>query len=128
MSDYSFFACEANEALHLSDQEKEMVERIVQHIQVEFSGNLDTCSNALPKRSRNRVCLGSRDLRKPWGIPPTICRICFKKETGKTETAQEFIKLELLELAQQFLLHTRRKSFESETCLQLIVYPAPLFL
>ncbi len=47
MSEYSFFEYEASEALHLSDREKEIVERIVREIQVEYSGNLDSYSNEL---------------------------------------------------------------------------------
>ncbi len=47
LPDYSFFEYEANEALHLSDQEKGIVDRIVSDIQVEYSGNLDMYSNDL---------------------------------------------------------------------------------
>lgn len=47
MSEFSFFEYEANEALHLSDFEKEMIERIVENIKMEYSGNLDSYSNDL---------------------------------------------------------------------------------
>ncbi|MNO19055.1 Arabinose operon regulatory protein [compost metagenome] len=148
MSDYSFFEYEANEALHLSDQEKEIVERIVQHIQVEYSGNLDTYSNELlisnlevllnyAKRfygrqfiTRTAVLKESvekfkmllkeqctaeaiarsgmprvKGLAQALGYSPNYLSDMLKKETGKT--AQEFIKLQMLELAQQLLLHTK---------------------
>lgn len=147
ISDYSFFEYETNEALHLSDQEKETVERIVQHIQVEFSGNLDSYSNELlisnlgvllnyAKRfygrqfiTRTAVLKESvekfkmllneqstaeaiaqsgmprvKSLAQAMGYSPNYLSDMLKKETGKT--AQEFIKLQMLELAQQLILHT----------------------
>lgn len=47
MSEYSFFEYEANEALQLSDFEKETIDRLVKNIQAEYSGNLDSYSNDL---------------------------------------------------------------------------------
>ena len=41
ISEYSFFSYEANEALHLSDKEKETVTGIVDQIRDEYSGNID---------------------------------------------------------------------------------------
>jgi len=45
MKDYSFFSYEANEALHLSDAEKNNLLSIIDRIQEEYSANLDTYSN-----------------------------------------------------------------------------------
>lgn len=47
MPEYSYFDYEANEALHLSDSEKSIVERTVENIQVEYSANIDSYSKDL---------------------------------------------------------------------------------
>lgn len=47
MSEYSFFGYEANEALHLSDAEKSIVERTVENIREEYSANIDCYSKDL---------------------------------------------------------------------------------
>lgn len=148
MSEYTFFEYEANEALHLSDSEKEIVERIVKTIQVEYSRNLDAYSRDLivsnlevllnySKRFYGRQfitrtvvykdsvvkfetilkeqCsveiikqLGApsvKGLAQAMGYTPNYLSDMLKKETGKT--AQEYIKLQILELAKNLLLTSR---------------------
>ncbi|MFC4306296.1 AraC family transcriptional regulator [Cohnella boryungensis] len=148
LPEYSFFEYEANEALHLSDQEKEIVDRIVSHIQVEYSGNLDTYSNDLllsnlevllnyAKRFYGRQFItrtaavkdsvvkferllqehctteaiekagmpSVKRLAQEMGYSPNYLSDMLKKETGKT--AQEFIKLHMLEIAKRLLLTTK---------------------
>lgn len=148
MSEYSFFEYDANEALHLSDSEKEIVERLITNIQAEYSGNLDAYSNDLivsnlevllnyARRfhgrqfiTRNVVCketvarfetllkdqcteeviecLGMpsvKGLAGDMGYSPNYLSDMLKKETGKT--AQEYIKLQVLELARKLLLTTK---------------------
>ncbi len=148
MSEYSFFEYEVNEALHLSELEKEIIERIVKNIQVEYSGNLDSYSNDLivsnlevllnyAKRFYGRQfitrtvvykeavakfemllkeqCtvevierLGTpsvKGLAQAMGYSPNYLSDMLKKETGRT--AQEYIKLRVLELAENLLLTTR---------------------
>ena len=147
MSEYSFFEYEASEALQLSDQEKEIVEGIVRNIQVEYSANLDSHSQALilsnlelflhyAKRFYGRQFITRANVYKESvakfetllqeqcsvegikkaGMPsvkglaqamsysPNYLSDMLKKETGKT--AQEYIKLRVLELAEQLLLTT----------------------
>ncbi|KLV19206.1 helix-turn-helix domain-containing protein [Bacillus altitudinis] len=144
MQEYSFFEYEANEALHLSDQENEIVDRIVSHIEVEYSGNLDIYSNDLlisnlevllnyAKRfygrqfiTRTAIVKDSvakfeqllqeqcttesiekigmpsvKGLARAMGYSPNYLSDMLKKETGKT--AQEFIKLQMLEIAKRLL-------------------------
>ena len=148
MSEYSFFEYEANEALHLSDSEKETVERIVANIQAEYSGNLDTYSNDLivsnlellldyAKRfygrqfiTRTAACRESvskfnnilkeqctvetiekfgmpsvKGLARAMGYSPNYLSDMLRKETGKT--AQEHIKLKVLDIARKLLLTTK---------------------
>lgn len=45
INDYTFFSYEANEALHLSDDEKETITDIVTKIEEEFSQNIDVYSH-----------------------------------------------------------------------------------
>lgn len=45
IKEYTFFSYEANEALHMSDKEKENIKAIVDRIQEEYSANLDNYSN-----------------------------------------------------------------------------------
>ncbi len=47
IKDYTFFAYETSEALHLSDKEKETLNEIVQKIDVELSENIDQHSQTL---------------------------------------------------------------------------------
>lgn len=47
MSNYGYFEYEAYEALHLSDAEKEIVERTIENIKTEYSQNIDTYSRDL---------------------------------------------------------------------------------
>ncbi|MCT4639155.1 MAG: helix-turn-helix domain-containing protein [Bacteroidales bacterium] len=47
IKDYSFFSYDINEALHLSDKEKNTLYAVVKTIQEEFTANLDTYSNDL---------------------------------------------------------------------------------
>lgn len=47
MPEYSFFEYEANEALHLSDDEKAIVERTLENIKTEYSQNIDSYSRDL---------------------------------------------------------------------------------
>lgn len=148
MSDYSFFEYEANEALQLSDLEKETIESIVENIQMEYSGNLDLYSSELivsnlevllnyAKRyygrqflTRTIVCKESvekfkRILREQcsmesieqYGMPsvkglaaamgysPNYLSDMLKKETGKT--AQEYIKLQVLDAARELLIRSK---------------------
>ncbi len=148
MSEYSFFEYEANEALHLSDSEKEIIERIVKNIQIEYSANLDYYSGDLivsnlevflnyAKRFYGRQfitrtavykevvakfemllkeqCtvegierLGTpsvKGLAQAMGYSPNYLSDMLKKETGRT--AQEYIKLRVLELAENLLLTTK---------------------
>lgn len=147
MSEYSFFEYEANEALHLSDLEKEIIERIVRNIQAEYSGNLDSYSNDLivsnlevllnyAKRFYGRQFItrtsvhkdavakfellleeqctveviertglpSVKGVAKAMGYSPNYLSDMLKKQTGKT--AQEYIKLRILELAETLLLTT----------------------
>ena len=47
MKEYSFFSYDTNEALHLSDKEKHILNDIVQKINVELSENIDKHSQTL---------------------------------------------------------------------------------
>jgi AraC-like DNA-binding protein len=47
MKEYTFFSYDAYEALHLSDQEKQMITTIVKTIETEYSQNLDVYSQDL---------------------------------------------------------------------------------
>ncbi|AIY07611.1 helix-turn-helix domain-containing protein [Paenibacillus polymyxa] len=47
ISEYSFFEYEANEALQLSEQERETIERIVKNIENEYSKNIDLYTKEL---------------------------------------------------------------------------------
>lgn len=47
MKDYTFFSYEANEALHLSDSEKQTLAEIIQKIELELSQNIDRHSQTL---------------------------------------------------------------------------------
>jgi AraC-like DNA-binding protein len=47
MKEYSFFSYETNEALHLSDKEKQILYDIVQKINIELSENIDRHSQSL---------------------------------------------------------------------------------
>lgn len=153
MPEYSFFEYDANEALHLSDTEKETIERTIKNIEIEFSGNLDTYSNdlilsnlevllnyakrfygrqfitrtAVVKESvvrftnlLNEFCTVTsmeqsgmpsvKGLAKSMGYSPNYLSDMLKKETGKT--AQEFIKLKILELAESLLLTTEEPIYK----------------
>ncbi|WP_196890245.1 helix-turn-helix domain-containing protein [Aureivirga sp. CE67] len=44
MKDYSFFNYQSNEALHISEKEKEIIESIMHKIQIELDSNLDDFS------------------------------------------------------------------------------------
>lgn len=148
MSEYSFFEYEANEALQLSDLEKDTIERIVINIQTEYSGNIDMYSNDLivsnlevllnyAKRyygrqfiTRTVVCKESvakfneilkdrcrldtieqngmpsvKGLAAAMGYSPNYLSDMLKKETGKT--AQEYIKLQVLDSARELLIRTK---------------------
>lgn len=148
MSEYSFFEYDANEALHLSDSEKEIVERVVKNIQTEYSGNLDSYSLDLiisnlevllnySKRFYGRQFItrttvnkdsvekfetllkeqctiemiekfgqpSVKGLAQAMGYSPNYLSDMLKKETGKT--VQEYIKLKVLELAENLLLTTK---------------------
>ncbi len=148
MSEYSFFEYEANEALHLSDSEKGIIERTVENIQVEYSTNLDFYSEDLiisnlevllnyAKRFYGRQFITRTAVNKEvvikfemllkeqctlevierFGQPsvkglaqamsysPNYLSDMLRKETGKT--GQEYIKLRVLELAENLLLTTK---------------------
>lgn len=148
MSDYSFFEYEANEALHLSDSEKEIVERLVKNIQVEYSANIDSYSTDLivsnlevllnyAKRFYGRQFItravvnketverfetllmeqctleaierlgqpSVKGLAQAMGYSPNYLSDLLKKETGKT--VQEYIKLRVMELAENLLITTK---------------------
>lgn len=147
ISMYSFFQYESTEALHLSDQEKIIIQRIVRNIQDEYSANLDSYSNNLIisyiemlltyierfygrqfitrahvykeavikfKQLLNEQCSIEfiensgmptvKNLAREMGYSSNYLSDMLKKETGKT--AQEHIKLHLLELAKNMLLST----------------------
>ncbi|WP_234123637.1 helix-turn-helix domain-containing protein [Clostridium hydrogenum] len=147
MSEYSFFEYDANEALQLSDLEKEIIESIIKNIHMEYSGNLDMYSNDLivsnlevllnyAKRfygrqfiTRTAVIKESiakfeillseqcsvesiekagmpsvKGLAQAMGYSPNYLSDMLKKETGKT--TQEYIKLQVLELAKKLLITT----------------------
>jgi len=148
MSDYNFFEYEANEALHLSDSEKDIIERTVENIRVEYSANLDSYSGDLiisnlevllnyAKRFYGRQFITRTTVNKEivekfemllneqctlevierFGQPsvkglaqamsysPNYLSDMLKKETGKT--VQEYIKLRVMELAENLLLTTK---------------------
>lgn len=153
MAEYSFFEYEANEALHLSDSEKEIIEHLVKNIRIEYSANLDSYSRELiisnlevflnyAKRFYGRQfitrtfvnkdsvakfeillqeqCtveiiekLGTpsvKRLAQAIGYSPNYLSDMLKKETGKT--AQEFIKLQVLELSKTLLLTTNEPIYQ----------------
>ena len=148
ISEYSFFEYEANEALQLSDQEKETIESIAANIQSEYSGNLDVYSSDLivsnlevllnyARRfygrqfiTRTVVCKESvetfrevlqdqcrleaieklgmptvKRLAGMMGYSPNYLSDMLKKETGKT--TQEYIKIQVLDIARELLLRTK---------------------
>lgn len=148
ISEYSFFEYEANEALHLSDAEKEIIEGLIKNIRVEYSANLDSYSGELivsnlevllnyANRFYSRQFItrtfvnkdsvekfkillkeectvdsierfgqpSVKKLEQAIGYSPNYLSDMLKKETGKT--AQEYIKLQVLELAENLLLTTR---------------------
>lgn len=47
MKDYTFFSYDTNEALHLSDKEKQTIQDCIAKIEIELSENIDQHSNAL---------------------------------------------------------------------------------
>ena len=47
MKEYTFFSYNSHEALHLSDQEKQMITSLVNTIELEYSQNLDAYSQEL---------------------------------------------------------------------------------
>ena len=148
ISEYSFFEYEANEALQLSDHEKEIIEGIVANIQSEYSNNLDVYSNDLIvsnlevllnyarrfygrqfitrtvvskesvekfKKILKKQCSmevieqngmpSVKGLAAAMGYSPNYLSDMLKKETGKT--AQEYIKLQVLDAARELLLRTK---------------------
>ncbi|MGC6174744.1 helix-turn-helix domain-containing protein [Lacrimispora sp. 38-1] len=153
MSEYSFFEYEANEALQLSDLEKNTIESIVENIQTEYSGNIDIYSKELivsnlevllnyAKRyygrqflTRTVVCKESvenfkkilkkqcsketieqngmpsvKNLAAAMGYSPNYLSDMLKKETGKT--TQEYIKLQVLDIAQELLIKTKEPIYQ----------------
>lgn len=147
MPEYSFFEYKANEALHLSDAEKNIVERIVENIREEYSANIDNYSKDLivsnldvllnyAKRFYGRQFItrttankeivarfeallyercapvklekqgqpSVKGLAGAMGYSPNYLSDMLKKETGKT--AQEHIKLRIIELAESMLRTT----------------------
>ena len=147
MAEYSFFEYEANEALHLSDEERIRIERTLDNIKEEYSANIDTFSKDLiianlevflsySKRFYNRQFITRTTINKEivsqfesllnescasdnlqtkgqpsvkglagiMNYSPNYLSDMLKKETGKT--AQEHIKLHILELAENLLLTT----------------------
>jgi AraC-like DNA-binding protein len=148
MPEYSFFEYEVNEALHLSDSEKDIIERTIKNIQAEYSINLDCYSSDLiisnlevflnyAKRFYGRQFItrsisnkemvatfetlldeqctlgvierlgqpSVKGLAVAMSYSPNYLSDTLKKETGKT--AQEHIKLRVLELAENLLLTTK---------------------
>ncbi len=148
ISEYSFFEYEANEALHLSDSEKDIIEGLIKNIKVEYSANLDSYSSELiisnlevllnyAKRFYGRQFItrmavnkevvirfemllknqctlevierlgqpSVKGIAQAMSYSPNYLSDMLKKETGKT--VQEYIKLHVLELAENLLLTTQ---------------------
>lgn len=153
ISDYSFFEYEANEALHLSDSEKEIIEGLIKNIRIEYSANLDSYSGELivsnlevllnyvnrfygrqfitrtfvnkDSVAKFKILLKEectvelierfgqpsvKRLAQAIGYSPNYLSDMLKKETGKT--AQEYIKLQVLELAENLLLTTKEPIYQ----------------
>ena len=132
IKNYSFFSYEVNEALHLSDQEKEIVTDCIHKIQIELEHAIDKHSKQLIVRNIELLldyCMrfyerqfiehlldeyfqGQVALTE--GLPSVkyfADKVCLspnyfgdliKKETGKT--AQEYIQCRIIELAKERIL------------------------
>ena len=130
IKNYSFFSYEVNEALHLSEQEKEIVTDCIHKIQIELEHAIDKHSKQLIVRNiellldycmrfyerqfttREQVNKGQVALTE--GLPSVkyfADKVCLspnyfgdliKKETGKT--AQEYIQCRIIELAKERIL------------------------
>ena len=120
IKNYSFFSYEVNEALHLSEQEKEIVTDCIHKIQIELEHAIDKHSKQLIVRNiivrfehlLDEYFQGQVALTE--GLPSVkyfADKVCLspnyfgdliKKETGKT--AQEYIQCRIIELAKERIL------------------------
>jgi len=99
MSEYSFFEYEANEALHLSDAEKEIINNLVKNIQIEYSANLDAHSADLIV-SNSEVLLNYA--KRFYGRQFITRRIANKESIDKFEALlKEKCSLEVIEKLRQ---------------------------
>ena len=126
---YSFFSYEVNEALHLSEQEREIVTDCIHKIQIELELLLDYCMRFYERQfiTRNQankdIIVKFEQLLDEYfqnqtalteGLPSVkyfADKVCLssnyfgdliKKETGKT--AQEYIQHRIIELAKERIL------------------------
>ena len=121
IKNYTFFSYEVNEALHLSDQEREIVTDCIHKIRLELEHTIDKHSKQLIVRNIELLldyCMRFYDFQNQVamteGLPsvkyfadkaclsPNYFGDLIKKETGKT--AQEYIQCRIIELAKERIL------------------------
>ena len=125
IKNYTFFSYEVNEALHLSDQEREIVTDCIHKIRLELEHTIDKHSKQLIVRNiellldycmrfYERQFITRNQVAMTEGLPsvkyfadkaclsPNYFGDLIKKETGKT--AQEYIQCRIIELAKERIL------------------------